>query len=141
MRGIAAALSFGLILPLVLSCSSAHAAASCANPVGIWTNQLKSTLTITVVDAQVGQISGSYQSSSKFPLIDWLTKARGQQRLCRGDFICRELGSYHTVTSWSGICRTTSSTDTLVALWHLADSVAGYEWSHVLSGQDTFSPN
>jgi hypothetical protein len=105
-------------------------------------------LTITAVDAQTGQISGTYQSPSgtsgqKFPLTGWLTKAPPVANKDNAVVISFAVnwGSYHTVTSWSGICRTTGGIDTLVALWHLADPVAGYEWSHVLSGQDIFSPN
>ena len=150
MPRIASVRSAGSFLLLALFSLAAKSSPTCANPIGKWTNQItpKSTLTITSVDAQTGQLSGSYSSPSgtagqEFPLVGWLSKAPsalGKDNVVVISFAVN-WGSYHTVTSWSGVCRSSAgSGDSLVALWHLANPVASYEWAHVLSGQDTFNP-
>jgi hypothetical protein len=115
--------------------------------VGDWVNQLGSTLSITAVDPQSGQITGMYASPSgtggqKFPLIGWVNTAPPAPNKDNAVIISFSVrwGAYHTVTSWTGVCRATSSGDTLNALWHLGDPVADFEWKHVVSGQDTFHP-
>jgi hypothetical protein len=121
---------------------------TCANPVGAWGNQLKSTLVIDSVDQTTGAIKGTYESPSgtsagqKFSVTGWTNKApavNGQDNVTLLSFSVR-WGSYGSITSWSGICREENRVPVLNALWHLAQSNAQFSWGHVLTGNDVFTP-
>ncbi len=129
--------------------ASAASAPTCANPIGAWTNHLSqpSTLTIKSVDSSTGEIVGTYRSPSgtggqDYPLIGWMNQATagsGKDSAVILSFSVR-WGSYGSVTSWTGVCRTTNSQSVLSAMWFLGRAVTDFEWDHVLSGQDTFDP-
>lgn len=144
---------FSTTLPFVLlAISSQMASASaptCANPVGAWKNHLgkPSTLTFKSIDSKTGSISGTYTSPSgtggqDYPLIGWMNQGvttSGKDNAVILSFSVR-WGSYGSVTSWTGVCRTVNNQSILSAMWFLGRPVTDFEWDHVLSGQDTFDP-
>ena len=123
--------------------------ATCDNPVGAWRNHLTrpSTLTIKSADTNSGRISGTYSSplgtgGQDYPLVGWMNRAvavTGKDGAVILSFSVR-WGSYGSVTSWTGVCRTTNNQSVLSAMWFLGRSVTDFEWDHVLSGQDIFDP-
>jgi hypothetical protein len=139
---------------LLLACASvaatvpAMASPTCANPVGEWTNQLKSTLNIKTVDSSTGAVAGTYISPSgtsggEYPLVGWVNKLApesGKDNAIIISFMVNWGSVIGTVTTWMGVCRMNGTSSTMAALWHLGSPVTKYEWSHVLAGQDIFSP-
>jgi len=119
-----------------------------ANLVGTWTNQLGSTLNITAVDANTGQITGNYKSPSgagqtEFPLIGWVnTKApvQGKDNVTVVSFSVR-WGSIGSITTWAGYIRAANNVTTLTAQWFLTRPISDFPWDHILTNQDVFTKN
>jgi hypothetical protein len=134
------------ILAAIAWSMTAGAAPTCANPVGDWTNELSSTLSIAAVDSQTGQLSGSYSSPSgtsgqKFAIVGWLNTATpvpGKDNATIIAFTVR-WGPYGTITSWTGICNVRDNL--LYAQWLLGDANADFAWKHINTGLDTFMPS
>jgi hypothetical protein len=130
-------------------CATARAGGpDCANPVGAWVNQLKSTLTVASASPTTGALAGTYRSPSgtpgqSFPMIGWTNQTPavpGRDNVILLTFTVRwgEIGS---ITAWSGVCREENGVPTLTALWHLARSNSQFPWDHVLAGNDVFTPS
>lgn len=112
---------------------------------GTWTNQLKSKLNITAVDANTGQITGTYKSPdgagpNEFPLVGWVnTKApQGKDNVIVLTFSVR-WGSIGSVTTWAGYIRVDNNTPTLTAQWFLVRPNSEFKWDHILTNQDVFT--
>ncbi len=120
---------------------------SCSNPVGVWKNQLGSTLTITSVSSG-GLVSGTYISPSgtqgdAYPLTGWTNTASPQSNGDHADLITFTVrwGGIGSITSWSGVCKQVNSVPTITAPWYLTRSNSQYSWDHTLAGQDVFTPS
>jgi hypothetical protein len=148
MPGLAKTLS-AIALLIVVSRMADAAAPTCANPVGAWKNHLTSpsTLTIRYIDSTTGMMTGTYRSPSgttgqDYPMVGWMNQAAsaaGKDDAVILSFSVRWT-SYGSVTSWTGVCRTTNNKSVLSAMWLLGRPVTDFEWDHVLGGQDIFDP-
>lgn len=128
--------------------TGAWAAPSCDDLTGVWNNPRSSTLTITDYDATTGALKGTYMSpqgaaGGTYPLVGWSNlgpaDASKKENLRVISFTVNwgEIGS---ITSWTGTCTAAGSTPTLKTVWHLARSNGDFEWDHVLTFPDTFTP-
>jgi hypothetical protein len=121
---------------------------SCGSLVGMWHNQLGSTMDVKSVDATTGQLTGTYRSPSgggatDFPLTGWTNSSAASGSGDHVDAIVGwavRWGSFGSVTAWNGTCREENGTPTITTLWHLARPNSGFTWDHVLAGSDTFVP-
>ena len=127
---------------------------TCANPVGIWVNEMGSTLNIMAMDAN-GYIQGTYSSpsgagSTAYPLIGWVNNSEvNPTDPCAS---CKEnnkgvisftvrWGTIGSITSWTGTCATNEDgTLVLKTMWHLSRPNTQFSWDHTLSGADIFTP-
>jgi len=117
---------------------------------GEWVNQLKpkSTLNIKKFDSATGALTGTYISPSgtqgdEHPIVGWLNTLApqsGKDNAVIISFTVNWGSVYGSVTTWMGLCRDNGPSPILVALWYLGSPVADFEWAHVRTGQDTFSP-
>lgn len=137
-----------ILLAAAFSLPLAARAQSCTNPTGKWVNELGSTLNIQSINPLSGLVSGTYISPSgtqgqSFPLVGWFNTAApvsGQDNRTLLTFTVN-WGTIGSITGWSGTCTTIQGVPTIVALWHLDSANATYSWSHVLAGEDTFTPS
>ena len=119
------------------------AKASCANPVGLWVNQMGSKLKIKAVDATTGAVSGEYQTKTGaggwFPLNGWVNSLPPNSAKDNAKIISFSVrwGSVGSITSWSGFCRGTAEFRTV---WNLGRPITDFEWDHILTGADNFAP-
>jgi hypothetical protein len=123
-----------------------------ANPfaglVGTWTNQLGSTLSIAAVDANTGQITGTYKSPSgggpnEYALIGWAnTKPSVQDKdnVTVVSFSVR-WGAIGSIATWAGYVRTVNNVTTITANWFLVRPNSDFLWDHILTNQDVFKKN
>ncbi len=116
-----------------------------ASLVGMWTNLLGSTLTITAVDPSTGQITGTYKSpsgggSTDWSLIGWVNSAApaGKDNVIVISFSVR-WGPIGSITTWAGYVRTVNSVTTLTANWFLVRPNSDFVWDHILTNQDVFT--
>lgn len=127
--------------------STVHAAKpSCEKLKGKWENELGSTLKIKKVDSD-GKLSGTYTSPSgtsgnAVPMIGWanLTPSATTGDNVKVVSFSVNWGSYGSVTSWSGACSIKSGTPTISTIWNLVRSNSSYEWDHIITNTDTFTP-
>ncbi|HTS17713.1 MAG TPA: avidin/streptavidin family protein [Verrucomicrobiae bacterium] len=133
---------------------SQHAQAAATNPVdpaiitqltGTWTNQLRSTLTITKIDPTTGQISGNYTTpsagSTQYPLIGWVnTQPPSTNHPDNAVVISFSVrwGDIGSVAAWNGIYTTNNKQSTITGQWLLSRPNSDFSWDHVLVGQDQF---
>ena len=136
---------------ICILCRGPLEAQSCAAPVGVWHNQLKSTLTITKADSATGQLVGTYVSPSgggvsKYPLVGWYASGPSAPA---PDTSNRTLISFSVnfapngvITSWTATCETdpVSKQPRLVAMWHLARVNTVFPWDHIVTNEDVFTP-
>lgn len=121
------------------SAGEATPGASTFNPVGIWYNELGSTMTIETFDG--ANFSGVYAS------------AVGQNGSANGvlagtingnaiGFTVNWQSAATSVTSWNGVILADGNTPIFYTLWHLASSPAsiGEAWESILAGADIFFP-
>jgi hypothetical protein len=132
---------------VVLSASSAIAAPTCDNMQGAWVNQLGSTLNIQAINSATGAITGSYISPSgggttTYPLAGWINSkdpVSGQNNVKVISFTVR-WGTIGSITSWTGYCQTVNGAPKLTTLWHLVRPNSSFEWDHILTNTDVFTP-
>jgi len=137
--------SIVLLLFLTMSMSCV-AKPTCSNLIGDWTNELGSTLNIQSVGAG-GEILGTYTSPSgtggtPVALTGWansLLPIPGQDHVGVVSFSV-SWGAYGSVTSWSGGCSVKNAVPTIRTIWNLVRSNSSFDWDHILTGSDTFTP-
>jgi hypothetical protein len=120
---------------------------TCADPKGIWGNELKSTLEISSINPDSGMIEGVYSSPSgtsgeKFKLIGWINNAQpkpGKDNVKVISFSV-QWGQYGSVTSWSGYCSDVKGTPKITTIWNLVRSNSDISWDHIITNSDTFTP-
>jgi hypothetical protein len=127
--------------------SSPGGVPTCENPVGMWNNQLGSTMVIRSIDTSTGLVSGCYCSpsgtSSQWFLLTGFVNSQAPQtgkdnvRLMSWAV---QWGQYGSITTWSGLCRSILGLPNISALWHLTRSNADQTWSHRLTDTDLFVP-
>jgi hypothetical protein len=152
---------------LAATAGAAHAAKpTCANPVGMWENPVKSVLVISKVDASSKLASGCYCSPSGtasewFDLIGWVqdeaapSKQEAVASLEKDEADSLEKGEkekagpvswtfrwgpYGSITSWSGSCRNPGKMPTMTTLWHLVNPNERSPSVHPTADTDTFTP-
>jgi hypothetical protein len=131
---------------------------TCANPIGDWKNDFssQSTLSIKTFDSATGAITGFYASPSgagttQYPLVGWVNSAQVDPndpcKQCKSNnkvsisWVVR-WGSIGSITAWAGTCGVPKgeSSERIIAQWNLTRPNSGYDWDHVLAGQDRFTP-
>jgi hypothetical protein len=117
----------------------------CSNLVGNWENQLESTLSITSIDEKSGRLFGTYRSPSgtkgdAYELVGWINRSfkPGANTTPVVSFSVR-WGDIGTITSWTGYC-VSKGTPQLKTMWHLANPASSYEWDHIITNSDIFTP-
>jgi hypothetical protein len=150
MKSILGLFSFVIF---VLSAQAGPVTAAAPNPVdqtiineliGVWTNQMGSTLTIVSVDANSGRVDGSYVTSDdpseSFPLIGWVNTAAPASSGNHAVSIAWTVrwGKFGSITSWTGVYGTVDHTVQIIGQWNLSRPNSGSEWDHILAGQDRF---
>lgn len=126
---------------------SAAAAPSCANPVGSWTNELGSTLTIRTYNKATGAITGEYISPSgggafKAPIVGWMMSPSKQKGKHYAPIISfsANWSKFGSITSWTGTCTKDKSSGKyrLDMMWNYVNANADFVWKHVNTGKDIF---
>lgn len=138
----------GLVLLLsTFASGSALASANCTNPVGVWTNQLGSTLKIAGWNPQTGQLEGTYTSPSgtagdAVALVGWTnSSSAGAGNNVLAIAFSVQWGSYGSITSWTGTCQKGSNgTASITTIWNLVRATSPYSWDHIITNTDTFTP-
>lgn len=132
--------------------ASCYAGPTCANPIGVWKNQLGSTLTISTLDASTGKLSGTYISpsgtaGSSVELTGWINNfAPITGNTVTAIAFSVQWGKYGSITSWTGTCENNASSDekikipTIKTIWNLVRSSSQYSWDHILTNSDVFTP-
>lgn len=123
-----------------------NAAPSCNDIKGAWINDLGSTLTISEVSTD-GSIKGTYSSPSgtsgeTFPLVGWTNHAAKKPDIDNVRVVSFSVnwGKYGSVTSWSGGCATKDGKPTISTIWNLVRSNSQFDWDHILTNSDVFTP-
>jgi hypothetical protein len=113
--------------------------------VGIWTNELQSTLTISAIDHTTGQISGTYKitadPNTDYPLMGWVnTKPAGNTNNDHQAVVSFSVrwGQAGSVTSWNGNFTTNNNSPVLIENWFLSVPNSSAIYNHVSVGQDQF---
>jgi hypothetical protein len=125
-------------------------APTCQSFVGLWKNQLNSTMSISRVETTgptAGLVHGCYCSPSGtasdwYPLRGWansLPPQPPQDNVVAISWTVR-WGAIGSITSWSGYCRTGGSTAVISAPWYLVSPNSTFTWNHRNADTDTFSP-
>ena len=126
----------------VSASSVAHAQPDCSNLVGNWINLSSSTIFIKRVDEKDGSITGTYTliSGEEHALVGWVNKAAGNAASTVPviAFSVR-WGAIGSITSWTGYC-VSGETPRLTTLWQVAQSASQYEWNHIVTNSDIFTP-
>jgi len=140
----------GLLLMAAACATGTHvpkaSAADCLMPKGEWRNQLGSTLDIQSIDSATGKVEGRYMTASGaggwFPLVGWINKGTpgGGHNVETVIAFTVRWDSIGSITAWTGYCDAKAGTPTLTTLWHLARPSSGYEWDHILTNSDIFTP-
>jgi hypothetical protein len=132
---------------ILLFSQIAFASPNCSNLVGDWANQLKSTLSITNINATTGLITATYTSPSgtggqPFAAIGWVNAAPPASSMDNAPVISFSVqwGSYGSITSWTGYCSVISGVPTITTVWHLARANSQFNWDHILTNSDLFIP-
>jgi|SRR6185312_2148981 len=136
-----------ICMGLAVSTPSASGGQTCSSMVGVWHNQLGSTLTISSIDPSTGLMSGNYVSpsgagSTAFPLTGWVNQQppqAGKSNVPVLSFAVR-FGSFGSITSWTGYCDSASGSPQIVGLWHLTRANSDLPWDHIIANEDTFTP-
>lgn len=148
---------------LVLGCATlapgGASAADCTSPTGSWSNQLGSKLVITGIAN--GLMSGKYQTATGaggwFPLTGWLNQQAPDPPKDHVQSVVSftvRWGDVGSITAWAGTCelrklganreRCTVAdavcVPTITTLWHLVRPNSEFEWDHVLTNTDVFTP-
>lgn len=130
----------------VIAAQPAWATGSCTNLVGKWTNELKSTMTITSVDAATGRIDGTYSSPSGtageiFSLIGWMNSTAPDAKKDVVPVLTFSVrwNSYGSATAWAGTCREVAGKAVINSVWNLARPKTDFPFEHILVGADIFS--
>ncbi|VAW88805.1 hypothetical protein MNBD_GAMMA18-2219 [hydrothermal vent metagenome] len=120
---------------------------SCNNMKGTWVNQLGSTLKIKSIDPSTKMLKGTYKSPSgtsgqKFNLIGWINSSEPAPDADNVHVIAFSVqwGQYGSITSWTGICTNNNETPTIKTIWNLVRSNSQFDWDHILTNSDTFTP-
>lgn len=121
---------------------------TCEFPVGMWSNQLGSTMIITSVDNVTRLVTGCYCSPSG-TASEWfrLTGFVNSQPFLEGQNNANliswvvQWGKFGSLTTWSGLCHEIPGSPSIDALWHLTRSNADQTWSHRLTDFDHFVPS
>ena len=127
----------------------------CDDIVGIWHNDLCSSLIIEYLNSSTGEIKGKYVSPSgggsySFPLIGWVNDANVNSsdpcKDCKDNnakvisFTVR-WGAIGSITGWVGTCSNTASeVPQIKTMWNLARPNSQFDWDHIINGSDTFYP-
>jgi hypothetical protein len=136
-----------LVIAAISVPSAVWAAPACNNLKGDWVNQLKSTLSITSIDASTGRIEGTYTSPSgtggeSHTLIGWVNSApssTGKDNVPVVSFSV-QWGGYGSITSWTGYCSIRDGAPTITTLWNLTQANSKFSWDHIVSNSDLFTP-
>lgn len=141
-HGLGLALTFAII-----SWSLPASAADCSKMVGEWKNQLGSTLDIQSVDASTGKVDGRYMTATGaggwFPLVGWVNEKPagiGGHHVDKVIAFTVRWDAIGSITAWTGYCEMKGTVPTITTLWHLVRPNSDYEWDHVLTNSDVFTP-
>jgi hypothetical protein len=120
--------------------------ASCENMQGRWLSELGSTLIISKLKKD-GGVEGQFISpvengAEQFPLVGWFNKTRAVSDLHFMPALTFSInwGVYGSVSAWSGGCTLKNGVPTLVMIMNLSLVNAQYEWDHIITGSDRFTP-
>lgn len=121
---------------------------SCSNPIGIWHNDLKSSLIIESINAGTGQVMGKYISPSgggqnQFALIGWVNEANANPQHPNNAKVITftvRWGNIGSITSWTGTCSVVNGKATIATTWNIARPNSDFSWDHILTGSDQFTP-
>lgn len=120
--------------------------ASCENIKGRWLNELGSTLIISELKKD-GSLAGQFISprengAEQFQVIGWFNNTRAVTDLHFMPALTFSInwGVYGSVSAWSGGCTLKNGVPTLVMIMNLALVNAQYEWDHMITGSDRFTP-
>ena len=143
---------FGLLKIILLGCSlsfinSAYSVeTSCKHLKGKWVNELGSTLIISKIKEN-GRISGRFISPLKagaeeFLVLGWANDLPPPEGLHHFTAITFAVnwGAYGSLSSWSGGCAVKEGVATMSMIWNLVLANAQFEWDHMLSNSDSFTP-
>lgn len=139
-----------LVLGVFMAALAAQASAtqpSCNNMIGAWVNELGSTMDIASIDSSTKMIKGTYSSPSgssgqQFPLVGWVNHLPAAPNGNNAHVVSfsvqwRQFGS---ITSWTGTCTNKNNTPTIKTIWNLVRSNSQFDWDHIITNSDTFTP-
>jgi len=119
---------------------------SCDNVVGTWINELGSKMVIKSID-ESDMIQGTYVSPSgggsmSYPLVGWVNHSPSMRPYNNAHVISFSVrwGKIGSITAWTGTCTTKDGTPTIKTIWNLARSNSQFDWDHILTNSDTFTP-
>jgi hypothetical protein len=120
--------------------------ASCENMQGRWLNELGSTLIISKLKKD-GSVAGQFISppengAEQFQVVGWFNNTRAVTDLHFMPALTFSInwGEYGSVSAWSGGCTVKNGVPTLVMIMNLSLVNAQYEWDHIITGSDRFTP-
>jgi hypothetical protein len=123
---------------------------TCEDPVGVWHNQIGSTLTITSLDPNTRRIEGEYISphgtqGDARPLVGWVngssqTTTTGNDHVARVVTFTVDWGPYTSLAAWTGYCNPDEKGFPKIStLWHLVRPDTKFDFEHIVTNADTFT--
>lgn len=145
----AAVVVLTLNAPLAAWAEVASAGPTCDNLVGVWHNEINSTMTITSVDANTGLVTGTYHPASlnspeDYRVTGWINSAApadGMDNAKVVSFAVR-FGNLGSISAWTGTCRKDKKTGvpTLSTLYHLVRPNSKMAYDHIATNSEVFTP-
>jgi hypothetical protein len=108
--------------------------------VGVWQNELGSTMTIATFDGTT--FTGTYTSAVSSKLSPATGTLSGTLSGIGLGFTVNWASPFSSVTAWSGLLLTDGNSLVIYTLWHLASTPESEPdfWESILAGADIFVP-
>ncbi len=148
MRILAAIIVIGLSAPLAAWGAEA-AGPNCDNLVGVWHNQINSTMKITSVDANTGLITGTYHSATlnspqEYLVTGWVNSAAPAEGMDNAKVVsfAVRFSNVGSISAWTGTCRKDKKTGvpTISTVFNLIRSNSKQEYDHIATNGEVFLP-
>ncbi len=102
---------------------------------------------IKSIDPKSKIVKGTYKSQSgtsgkDFKLIGWVNSAKPIPKESNAQVInfSVQWGKYGSITSWTGYCSNKNNKPTIKTIWNLVRANSKFDWEHILTNSDTFTP-
>ena len=131
-----------LLLSAFIAIHSYSYGQSISDLIGIWHNELGSTLKITSINPTTNQMTGTYTLSSgnQFPILGWANNLPPANNHVLSLAFSVRFGSFGSITSWTGYLSKKNGVWTISTIWNLTRPNSDQPWDHIITNCDVFTP-